>query len=134
MRSVMVVDDDDGVRECVSEVLREEGFEVLEARDGEEALQLLHDGARPVVIISDARMPGLDGYELRAAMMQDERLSTIPFVLASATPNRATAESAGVTAYLDKPFGAEKLVRAVRRHVPRTSAPPRERQSSPGLF
>src|ERR671918_3039 len=69
--AILVVDDDRDVRELWTETLRDLGHHVEEAVDGLHALRLLHDGRLPCVVLSDVRMPRLDGWELAQAVSRD---------------------------------------------------------------
>ena len=68
---VMVVDDDDEIREALSDVLTDEGYEVVGARDGQQALQFLREGRRPHAILLDLWMPVMDGWQLRHELLSD---------------------------------------------------------------
>ena len=80
---VLVVEDDGDLREALAECLRFEGYDVVEAVDGADALARLRRGARPALIILDLVMPRMDGRQLLAAMRVDADLAGIPVVLAT---------------------------------------------------
>ncbi|QDD65841.1 response regulator [Herbaspirillum seropedicae] len=85
--TVLVVEDNSEVRALYSEVLRSDGYRVLEAANGTLALSVLRDHAADVdVILTDLRMPLMDGLELAETLKADGRFSAIPLVLLSATP------------------------------------------------
>lgn len=109
---VMIADDDDEYREMVSEVLAEEnGWEMLHARDGTEALQIALS-ERPEALILDQRMPGLLGTEV-VLRLRSEGVS-LPVVLISGSREaRELAESIGVEHFLSKPFGYDQLAAMV---------------------
>ena len=110
---MLVVDDDDATRAAERAVLAEDGFRVIEARDGAEALAIVqHDP--PAVVVLDVQMPGVDGpsfaRELRMALRR------VPLViLTAAVDPRHEADRCNAEAYLAKPFDASELVRVVRR-------------------
>ena len=112
-RPILVVDDDSAIRDAERQILAEQGFRVVEARDGGEAMRAI-DIEPPALIILDVQMPGVDGptfaRELRA------RLRRVPLVILTgvADPKRE-ADRCNAEAYLRKPFDAEELVRVVRR-------------------
>lgn len=85
--TVLVVEDNSEVRALYSEVLRSDGYRVLEAENGTLALSVLLDHAADVdVILTDLRMPLMDGLEFAEILKADGRFSAIPLVLLSATP------------------------------------------------
>src|SRR3954468_1600196 len=81
---VLVVDDDFDIREALSDVLASEGYSVLTAADGSEALETLRGGIRPAVMLLDLMMPRLSGVEVIDALQKDESLREIPVVVCSA--------------------------------------------------
>jgi CheY-like chemotaxis protein len=84
-KRVLVVDDDPMGRKLVTLHLREAGFAVETASTGEEALRMAQ-GTPPDAILSDVRMTGMDGFELRRVIRRDPRLARIPIVLLSTAP------------------------------------------------
>ena len=109
--TVLFVEDDTGVRTSTQEALASKGFRMLVARDGEEALRLLHDN--PVdVLFTDIVMPGLDGIALarRAKQMQPE----IKIMFMTAYYSRA-AEATALGALLFKPVREPQLSQAILR-------------------
>src|SRR5512134_1268402 len=84
MKRVMVVDDDVDIRRGIAVALELEGYEVVEAGDGREALQKLRDSAPPVAIFLDLRMPGMNGWQFREEQRRDAELAKIPVIVVSA--------------------------------------------------
>ena len=122
MPSVLVVDDDPDVRIMLETYLELEGFDVLTASNGLDALQRLRD-ARPSVILLDLMMPVMDGVEFRRQQQGQPLLRDIPVVCLSARHDaRQTANRLGVTDCLPKPLDLQMLISVVRRHCPE---PPR---------
>jgi CheY-like chemotaxis protein len=114
---VMVVEDDQAIRESLTEVLVEEGFAVTWAANGAEALDLLRGARAPRLILLDLMMPVMDGWEFRRALRQDTALARIPVVIISAEhalPQKASALA--VDGYLAKPFRLEALLSTVHRY------------------
>lgn len=113
---VLVVDDDEVIRQLVSVNLGLEGFEVETAVDGQECLERVHDFG-PDVITLDVMMPRLDGWATAGRLRQDPETSHIKVMFLTA---RAQAEDLqrgrdiGVDAYVTKPFDPTELVRVVR--------------------
>jgi two-component system OmpR family response regulator len=119
---IMLVDDDDPLREVVRYALAREGFEVIEARDGEAARRLL-DEAIPDVLVLDVAMPRLDGFslcrELRAR-------SDVPVLFLSARSDevdRVLGLDLGGDDYVTKPFSTRELVSRVKALLRRRLAP-----------
>ncbi|HEX8920217.1 MAG TPA: response regulator transcription factor, partial [Pyrinomonadaceae bacterium] len=101
---------------AVSETLRAEGYEVVTARRGAEAMVRVAE-ALPDLIISDIRMPGMDGYALARNLRSAERTRLIPIIFLTAkdeTSDRVAGFRTGVDAYLTKPFEPEELAAVVK--------------------
>jgi DNA-binding NarL/FixJ family response regulator len=114
-KQLLVVDDDPSLLLAVSETLRAEGYEVVTARRGAEALVRVAESL-PDLIISDIRMPGMDGYALVRNLRSAPRTRLVPIVFLTAkdeTADRVTGFRTGVDAYLTKPFEPEELVAVV---------------------
>ena len=114
---VLVVDDDPALAEGLSELLEEEGYIVATARDGRDALEQLHAGLRPSVILLDLMMPRMDGWDFRHEQMKDAELRDIPTIVISAAGFSATSVKAqlGNIEFVSKPLDAQTLLDAVKR-------------------
>ena len=112
MKTVLVVDDEQSLARLVHDILCDEGYAVMTAHNGVEALACLHT-VKPDLVLSDYMMPGLDGHELALAMQADPELAPIPFVLMSAA--RAPSSAEPCAAFLRKPFDLDELVALVQR-------------------
>jgi CheY-like chemotaxis protein len=108
---VLVVDDDSAVREVVAELLKLAGYEVVEARNGSEALAVLVAGARPGVIVLDLAMPVMSGRAFLAAVATDLELAQIPVIVVSGS--RAEVGLPRGIRFLNKPLEPDQLVAAV---------------------
>ena len=126
-KQLLVVDDDPSLLLAVSETLRAEGYEVVTARRGAEALVRVAESL-PDLIISDIRMPGMDGYALARNLRSAPRTRLVPIVFLTAkdeTADRIAGFRTGVDAYLTKPFEPEELaavVKSILDRVQRTHA------------
>ena len=107
----LVIDDSRAMRRIVGSILKDLGFEVREAGDGREALDRLHKGERPAVILLDLQMPVLDGWEFRREQGRDPALAPIPVVVVSAAGAQAAP---GAAAHVQKPFQPEELLDVLR--------------------
>ncbi len=130
---VLVIDDDPDTREAVRDVLREEGYVVESASDGDLALsqlreQLHTEGGPPAVILLDLMMPVMDGIAFRAEQLADPDLCHIPVAVFSAHARAEEAAAAlNADAYLEKPLSLEDLLATVRRLAERAEAALRQR-------
>lgn len=114
---VLVVDDDDVIRQLITVNLELEGFDVSTAIDGQDCLDRVKD-VRPDVITLDIMMPRLDGWEAAGRLRADPDTAGIKVVLLSARAQEADLERGsriGVDAYLTKPFDPDELIEVVRR-------------------
>lgn len=119
---MLVVDDDEVIRQLIAVNLRLEGFVVSTARDGEECLRLVHE-VRPDLVTLDVVMPHLDGIGTAARLRADPRTSGLKILMISACAQDedfSRARAVGVDGYLTKPFHPEQLIRLVRALSPET--------------
>jgi CheY-like chemotaxis protein len=117
MTRVLIVDDDDVIRQLISVNLALEGFEVATAVDGRDCLDRV-GAVAPDAVILDVMMPRMDGYATAERLRADPATRDLRLVLLSArTQERdiARGEALGVDAYLAKPFDPDELVATVRR-------------------
>src|SRR6266542_4145947 len=116
-REVLVVEDDTDLRESLSQALRDHGFTVTQAANGQQALDLLNSGIRPGVILLDLMMPILSGWELRDVLRDDPELAQIPQLVISAFVDET--EQAVLALPPDdcirKPFHLRILIDAIER-------------------
>ena len=84
-RRLLLVEDDDATRNSLAEALQGDGFEVVTAANGQEALQLVRGGPRPSAILLDVMMPVMDGWDFRYLQSNDPSLRDIPVLLISAS-------------------------------------------------
>jgi CheY-like chemotaxis protein len=82
---VLIVEDDPSTRECLSEILKTEGFAVVTATDGLAALEHLRRGVFPSVIVTNLNMPKMNGWQFRKELLDDPIFRDIPTVVISAT-------------------------------------------------
>ncbi len=107
--SVLLVEDDDFIRQEISEALQDEGYHVSTAAHGREALQLLAEGAKPSVVLLDLMMPVMNGWEFLKAFKKDEQYARIPVVILSAFADRATIIGGDAISVLRKPINLNAL-------------------------
>jgi chemosensory pili system protein ChpA (sensor histidine kinase/response regulator) len=113
---VMVVDDSVTVRKVTSRLLERQGFEVLLAKDGVEAVAQLQE-RRPDVMLLDIEMPRMDGFEVAQHVRHDERYSALPIIMISSRTgqkHRDRATQIGVDRFLGKPFQESDLLASIQ--------------------
>jgi CheY-like chemotaxis protein len=118
LREVLVVEDDNDLRESLSQALRDHGFTVTPVSNGQQALDVLHAGTRPSVILLDLMMPVLNGWELRDALKEDPSLARIPQLVISAYMDEAEQHVLALPPddCIRKPFHMRVLLEAIERH------------------
>jgi CheY-like chemotaxis protein len=113
-RYILVVDDDEDIRTTIQQILEEEGYQVLAAPNGEEALRLLALHPPPRLILLDLMMPVMDGARFKAKAAADPRLAAVPVVIISAGGGLANkAASMKAAGYLAKPIDLRTLMGTV---------------------
>jgi CheY-like chemotaxis protein len=110
--SVLVIDDDEGIRTAMAEILELLGYEVTVAADGQEAIELLSAGVEPRAIVLDMMMPRMDGWTFLSRIRADPKFREVPVVVASAVLRECPL---GADAWLQKPFDLADLDREVAR-------------------
>lgn len=111
--TVLVVDDDPGIRESVTEVLTSEGYRVLQAGDGEEALEHLAGLAERCVVLLDLAMPRMNGLEFLTELTRRGEIARTPVLVMSANAHPGELDHPQVVALLRKPFELDELLRWV---------------------
>ena len=122
---LLIVEDDQDIRESLVEFMKDHGYRVVAARDGREALDhLLHARERPFLIVLDLMMPVMDGQEFRAQQLRNPELSDIPVLLISAYRDvEERAAELGRLPFLRKPFNLGHLLEEVQARYPPSAAP-----------
>jgi CheY-like chemotaxis protein len=121
--SILVVDDDDSIRELLRMHLNAAGYEVHVAADAIAAGYLVLRSP-PDLIITDINMPHMDGFEFIAALKSDATLPRIPVIfLTSYDDGDDRGKALGAVGYLTKPVRADKLLQIVAKHVPGGTVP-----------
>jgi DNA-binding NarL/FixJ family response regulator len=120
-KRLLVVDDEPNLLRAVAACLKTEDYEVTTARSGQEALLRVVESV-PDLIISDIRMPGMDGYKLARQLRGSPRTALVPIVFLTAkdeTADRIEGFRAGIDAYLTKPFEPDELIAVVNAIINR---------------
>ncbi|MEO8204255.1 MAG: response regulator [Betaproteobacteria bacterium] len=114
---ILIAEDNRNIVESLSFVLEREGFEVVAALDGEDAMRQLR-AARPATMILDLMLPRMNGFEVLKLVKSDAALASLPVIVLTAkgqAQDRRMAEEIGVDEFMTKPFSNSDIVAAVRR-------------------
>jgi signal transduction histidine kinase/CheY-like chemotaxis protein len=119
---ILVVDDEPMIRDLLAHYLRQEGYEVETAANGQEGLHLARQ-YRPDTIILDIFMPVMDGWSVLTALKQDPDLRHIPIILATVDNARQQGVALGANDYLPKPVQGDQLINLLRAHTVKDDIP-----------
>ena len=118
-KKILVIDDEEGIRELLSVSLKMRGFEVLMACDGEEGLAQARQ-FRPDLILLDVMMPKMDGWEMLSHLRRDEKTKNIPVAMLTAKiedHNFTIAREYEASEYFTKPVDLDELISFVKRYI-----------------
>jgi two-component system alkaline phosphatase synthesis response regulator PhoP len=116
-RTVLIIEDDTDIRNFAMRVLEMEGYNVLEANDGEKGMEIIRETTLDIVVL-DLRLPGRDGWSVLDEIRHSPSLSSLPVVVISAvaeTTQRRRTMRMGANRYLIKPMSANCLARTVAK-------------------
>jgi len=119
-KKILTIDDSKTMRDMLLLTLADAGFDVLQAVDGQEGIEVLGD-QRVDVVITDINMPKMDGYEVIRCLRRNPIHKSTPILVLtteSDTEKRNLARAAGATGWMVKPFDPERLVATIRRVSP----------------
>jgi CheY-like chemotaxis protein len=117
MKTILVVEDDFASRELVREILEAQGYQVIEAGDGQEALQKAEE-VDPDLVLMDIRMPILDGFAVLSRLRRDPRFGSLPVLALTAYAMKGDKQrmlAAGFDGYATKPVDVVELSNQIRR-------------------
>lgn len=118
-QQILVIEDEDEIREAITDLLSAENFQVIQAKDGETGIQLVQ-AEDPDLIICDILMPSFDGYQVLNQLRQDPKTATIPLVFLTAKGDKSDLRhgmNLGADDYLVKPFTRQELLNAVQARL-----------------
>jgi DNA-binding response OmpR family regulator len=121
MKNILVIDDNEAIRNLIAAVLAEYGFNVQEAASGQLGVQMIHDH-RPSLVICDVNMPGMNGYETLETVRDSAVTAPLPFILMTGLMSRdgfRRGMSSGADDYLVKPFTPDELIESVMSRLSR---------------
>ena len=113
---ILVVDDDESIRELISLALEDDGLDVISAPEGESALQMIPE-IKPDLILLDTRMPVMDGREFARRYRELDDVSAALVILTAVDDPERTAADLGADGYLAKPFDLTDLTETVNRFL-----------------
>lgn len=116
---ILIVDDEERIRSLVASYLKSDGFEVVEATDGREAVAEV-ERRKPDLVVMDVRMPGLDGFEALAEIRKFSDVYVIMLTARAEETDRIVGLSVGADDYVTKPFSPRELVARVKAVLRRT--------------
>ena len=117
LHCILIVEDDDDLRETLGEILRLKGYDVLTAANGQEAIAALRQYGEPCLILLDLMMPVMDGWEFRRAQLEDPGLAQVPVVLLSGADEVAReAVNLAAVGHLTKPVELPQVIDTVQQH------------------
>ncbi len=118
-KRILIIEDDIDIREALTEILVDEGYEVRSAAHGMEGLQALRSGFVPRLILLDLMMPVMNGWQFNAEQKKDPELSAIPVVVISADGNlQEKIRDMDAVGYLKKPIQLVNLLDLAERYCP----------------
>jgi CheY-like chemotaxis protein len=121
LKTVLIVDDEFGITDALREILSDEGFHVLVARNGKDGLKRIEE-RRPDLIVLDYMMPVMDGRETLLALQANPATASIPVILISAMPEASIPTDCMGATFLRKPFRVNRLLSEIRQLLD-TAAP-----------
>ena len=115
---VLIVDDDDRLREFVRVNLEMEGYSVVEAQDADQGLTAVEHQA-PDLILLDVMMPGVDGWEMLRRVQEKHGVGSIPVIMFSGKVDEADVAARGAQGFIGKPFDPTQLIESTKQLLPR---------------
>ena len=118
-KRILVVEDQEDNRQILRDLLTKNGYEIIEAENGEEAL-IAVEKQRPDLIVMDIQLPILDGYEATRRIKANPELRSIPIIVVTSyalSGDETKAREAGCDAYVTKPYSPRQLLAKIREYL-----------------
>lgn len=123
---VVILEDDQGIREALQACIELEGYIVRTAANGDEAFALLKELKEPCLILTDLMMPGMNGYEFIELASKTHTIASIPIVIVSASPNESVlkvmSDSGKIKGFVKKPVDLDYMLALVHKHCNSSSS------------
>lgn len=119
MKRILIVEDNENNMYLISFILKKKGFAILQARSGEEGIELAN-GEKPDMIIMDIQLPGIDGLEATRRIRQSEAIRRVPVIALTSyamTGDREEAFKAGCTGYIEKPINPDTFTEELGKYL-----------------
>lgn len=118
VKKILVVDDDEDIREIMAFILQEEGYEIVELAAGREVVETVHR-VHPDLLLLDVMLGDSDGRDICGQLKRDEKTQDLPIIIVSASHGYHTRheKNCGANDYLAKPFDIAELVSQVKRYA-----------------
>lgn len=116
---ILVIEDNEQNLYLITFILEKSGYKVLQARDGSEGIEIASQ-TKPLLILLDIQLPGMDGYAVARALRSDPTLDEVPIVAVTSyamVGDRERVLAAGCTGYIEKPINPETFVAEVEQHL-----------------
>ncbi len=113
-RSVLIVEDEEGIRENLKQLIELEGYRVFTAINGEEGIRVLHKIERPCLILLDLLMPVMNGMEFLTAKSHDDMIAQIPVCVVSGVAEKPSLK--GTVGFVKKPIDLKILLKFIKRY------------------
>lgn len=118
-RKILVIEDNEQNLYLMTFILEKHGYEVTQARDGPEGIELAHQ-LNPMMILLDIQLPGMDGYAVARELRSNLALANVPIVAVTSyamAGDRERVMEAGCTGYIEKPINPETFVAEMEEHI-----------------
>lgn len=118
-KMILVVEDSPTIRKVITITLKRSGYDIVEAKDGLEALSRISEGA-PNLILLDVILPKMDGFKILSLIKGNKELKAIPVIMLTSKDgfiNKVKGKVAGAAAYLTKPFDPKKMIGEIEKHI-----------------
>ena len=118
-RKILVIEDNEQNLYLMTFILEKHGYEVTQARDGREGIELAHQ-LNPMMILLDIQLPGMDGYAVARELRSNSALASVPIVAVTSyamAGDRERTLEAGCTGYIEKPINPETFVAEMEEHI-----------------
>jgi DNA-binding response OmpR family regulator len=115
-KTILLVEDDYDLRDIIQDILEDEGYDVVPAHDGRQALEYLRSAEepKPDAVVLDLMLPHVSGWEVLDATRTETELGTIPMIVISAAERQRPV---GVAEFFKKPFNLERLLQSIRERT-----------------